>query len=170
MPLVLQSKLRNSPFFPHQGIISGAQSDPPCWKCFRLQGSWPESSESAPWFLTTKDSFTTTHFSCHMLGKQSVFIFSPSAYLIGGLAGLWTKKMERNKVPGTLTHNLLEQHISRAQTASVTTQVLLVPRQSRPSLLLSANPLAWLCSRMPSRLLDPAEHIKWHLDLQIHPR
>lgn len=78
------------------------------------------------------------------------FHFFPPAYLIGGLAGLWTKKMERNKVPGKLAHNLLEQHISRAQTASVTTQVLLVPRQSRPSLLLSANPLAWLCSLMPS--------------------
>lgn len=77
--------------------------------------------------------------------------------------------MERNKVPGKLARNLLEQHISRTQRASVTTQVLLVPGQSRPSLSLSANPLAWLSSLVPSRLLDPAERIKWHPDLQIHP-
>lgn len=108
----------------------------------------------------TQDSFTTTYFSCHMLGKRSVFIFPPTAYLLGGLAGLQTKKMKRNKVPSKLAHNLLEQHTSGAQTASVTTQVLLVPRQPRPSLLLSANPLAWLCSLMPSRLLDPTKCIK----------
>jgi hypothetical protein len=70
------------------------------------------------------------------------------------------KKMERNKVPGKLTHNLLEQHTSGAQTASVTAQALLVPRQPRPFLLLSANPLGWLCSLMPSRLLYPTKRIK----------
>lgn len=78
------------------------------------------------------------------------------------------KRWRKIRCPAN-SHNLLEQHISEAPTASVTTQVLLVPRQSRPSLLLSANPLAWLCNPMPSRLLDPAECIKWHLDLLIHP-
>lgn len=47
-----------------------------------------------------QDSFTTTYFSCHMLGKRSVLIFLTPAYLIGGLAGLRTKKMEKSKVPG----------------------------------------------------------------------
>lgn len=120
----------------------------------------------------TQDSFTTTYFSCHTLGKQSVFISAPNPQLTSSVVWLVCrqKKMERNKVPSKLAHNLLEQHTSGAQTASVTTQVLLVPRQPRPSLLLSANPLAWLCSLMPSRLLDPTKCIKWRLDLQIHPR